>query len=100
MAEAVYHPTDEAAESAWINRKDYAQLYQQSLDDPDGGIGSFPRPFTVISGIFGTTNPFLPGAEFWASQAETLLSWSSKWNTGPVCKQVEYLSHAYGYDDS
>ena len=41
MAEAVYHPTDEAAESAWINRKDYAQLYQQSLDDPDGGIRTF-----------------------------------------------------------
>ena len=40
MSELMYHPPSEAIETAWIRGKDYAKLYQQSLDDPDGGYAN------------------------------------------------------------
>ena len=52
-----YAPPLEWAPNAHICGNDYADLYRQSLDDPD---------------------------VFWAAQADSLLSWHKRWDNGPI----------------
>jgi len=54
MSESKLYPVPaEFATQAHINAEQYAQMYQRSVDDPDG---------------------------FWAEQADAFLSWSKKWD--------------------
>ena len=50
----VYPVPEEAKERAHINREQYAEMYQHSIDNPD---------------------------EFWGQQAEEFISWYKKWET-------------------
>jgi hypothetical protein len=52
--EKVYQVPADIAAKAHINAEQYAEMYQRSLDDPQG---------------------------FWAEQAETFLTWSKKWDS-------------------
>ncbi|MCB0258068.1 MAG: acetyl-coenzyme A synthetase, partial [Anaerolineae bacterium] len=54
MSEAKVYPVPaEVAAHAWINNDQYLEMYQRSVDDPEG---------------------------FWAEQAQQFLSWDKPWD--------------------